>query len=167
MLFGEVNNNMMRLNRWGMVAHQAWLDIPKYYANVNIDEFIIMPNHMHGIIVITSDDDECVDTEYYSVDDKYVGTEYNSVHVKNVGTGYYPVPVRNDRNYGLLSKVIKSYKHAVTKTIRQEFQTSIKIWQRSYYDHIIRKEKDLYAIRYYIKHNPLKWASDRNNINKM
>src|SRR3989344_8691696 len=123
--FGYIKDNKMILNQYGEIAKKYWQQIPDYYQNVTIDKFIIMPNHVHGIIQIT----------------------------KPVVTGQCPVPTRV--NYGLLSKIVNSFKNMVTKEIRKNFNNYEFQWQRSFYDHIIRNEKVLNKIYEYIKNNPL------------
>jgi REP element-mobilizing transposase RayT len=66
-------------------------------------------------------------------------------------------------NYGLLSKIVKSFKEITLKTIRKKYNDYEFAWQRSFYDHIIRNEKSLLKIRKYIYYNPHKWTLDRNN----
>lgn len=97
-----------------------------------------MPNHLHGIIVIKHP-------------------------LKNVATEQCSVPTR----YGLLSKIIKSFKEIVIKTIHRKFCNYRFLWQRSFYDHIIRNEKSLWAIRQYIRNNAKNWEEDRNNIQNL
>lgn len=132
--FGEINGNKMKLSELGIKAENCWLMIPKFYKNIKIDEFMIMPNHVHGILMLG------------------VGTEHCSVH-KGI----------RDR-YGLLSKAIKSYKNAVTNEIRRELKISDFGWQRSFFDRIIRDEKGLEKIREYVRKNPKMWERDRNNL---
>ena len=136
--FGEILDNEMILNDYGKIVHKCCLEIPKHYQNVLLDEFVVMPNHIHGIIVIFH-------------------------HV--VGTEYYSVPTRNGR-YGLLSKIIKSFKHVCSKTIRSKCNIHSFQWQRSFYDHIVRNEESLNKIRQYIRENPINWNNDRNNSAK-
>jgi len=97
-----------------------------------------MPNHIHEIIVI---------------------------HNKMVGKEYYSVPTGN-KHYGLLSKIIKSFKHTCSKIIRLNFNNYRFQYQRSFYDHIIRNQESLNKIRKYIRENPTNWDSDKNNLNK-
>lgn len=124
--FGKIINRKMYTNKIGEVIEKYWEEIPRYYVNCLVDEHIIMPNHIHGILV-----------------------------VKNVGTEQCSVPTK----YGTLSKIIKSFKDVSTKTIRNKYIHDF-TWQRSFYDHIVRSEKSLYAIRNYIKYNPYKWEED-------
>lgn len=135
-LFGSVHNEKMELNYLGKLVEEIWKNIPNYYKEVEIDEFIVMPNHIHGII---------------------------DINHTYVGTGYYPVPTNNIRaRYGLLSKIVKSFKHTITNTIRRNNKNSVVIWQRSFYDHIIRIEEALNDIRNYIINNPPKWEEEKN-----
>ena len=136
--FGEVENEKMILNQFGKVVENCWNSIPNYYEDVEIDEFIVMPNHVHGILIIQENDDK--------------RTEQCSV------------PTNTETRYGLLSKVIKSFKNAVTKKIHQELRSDNFQWQRSFYDHVIRNEQSLYQIRSYIVNNPLKWELEKNKI---
>jgi hypothetical protein len=68
--------------------------------------------------------------------------------------------------YGLLSKIVKSYKEAITKSIRQQYDDYLFKWHRSFYDRIIRDQDELYKIRKYIKENPAEWWQDRNNLSQ-
>lgn len=138
--FGEIKNGKMILNSSGEIARRYWNEIPNYYSNIHLDEFIVMPNHIHGIIIIN----------------KSGRIEQCSVPTKEIK--------RDNRNYGLISKIIKSYKTIVMKTIRNEVRIHEFGWQRSFYDHIIRNEESLSKIREYIIDNPLKRGIDKNNI---
>ncbi len=136
--FGDCIDGKMFLNERGLIAERCLEEIEDFYENVVIDEYIIMPNHVHLIISIIR-----------------VGTEHCSVPTKTCD--------KYGRHYGLLSKVIKSYKNAVTNEIRQKFRKDYFRWQRSYHDHIIRNKLSLEMIRRYIQANPRNWKEDRNN----
>lgn len=103
-----------------------------------------MPNHIHGIIIIEG-----------NYNDNIVGTEQCSV------------PTSMEKNYGLLSNIVKSFKNVVTKIIHDQFQDYGFKWQRSFYDHVIRDETSLNKIREYVVNNPLKWDWDKNNIENL
>src|SRR5690606_30614049 len=135
--FGEIKNGIMGLNEMGCIAAAFWQEIPLHYPNVFLDEWIIMPDHIHGIIII------------------------DNVIPPPVGAGHCPAPT-GFAYYGQLSKTIKSFKEACTKKIRQKAGGAGFGWQRSFYDHIIRDERSLNAIRRYIQKNPMKWDGDRN-----
>jgi len=130
--FGTILDGKMILSSVGKVVDKIWISIPDYYENVTIDEYIVMPNHIHGIVVID-------------------GVES--------GTGHFPVPT--NQRYGLLSKIINSFKFVVSKELRRNRMCPNFGWHRSYHDHIIRNEESLHAIRQYIQSNPLKWQLDR------
>ena len=139
--FGAIVDDKMVLNEYGKIVEKYWREIADHYDQIKLDEFVIMPNHIHGIIIIQNNQQGL----------NYVGTEQCSV------------PTRNNR-FGLISKVIKSYKEAVIKFIRHNYHDNDFAWQRSFYDHVIRNEKSLDNIRHYIRYNPLQWAVDRENI---
>ena len=122
---GEIENEKMEYSQYGDIILKFWQEIPKHYKNVFLDEWIIMPDHIHGIIIIE-----------------------NPIAI---------VTADNNGNYGLLSKIVKSFKEISLKTIRKDYNDYEFAWQRSFYDHIIRNEKSLNKIREYIRNNPQKW----------
>jgi putative transposase len=130
---GRIDNEEMILNEYGTIAAIYWKEIPKHYPNVTLDEWAIMPNHIHGIIVLSP----------------FAGTEHCSVPAitKTVS----------------LSQIIKSFKDATIKRIRSEFADIRFAWQRSFYDHVIRNETSLKRIREYIINNPKQWGKDIEN----
>jgi putative transposase len=121
-LMGRVVKGKMVPNKLGTIVIDAWCQIPLHYRDVRLDEFMIMPDHIHGIIFVEN-------------------------NIKNSGLSHY----------ALVSKVVKSFKESVTKTVRRDIPESDFKWQRSFYDHIIRDEAELNAIRKYIIENPIKW----------
>ena len=139
--FGDVVNEKMVLNAYGKIAREQWLWLARQYDYVKLDEFIIMPNHMHGIVVIEND----------------VIRRDNPRVVPTV----VPTNIHN-RRYNLLSKSANAFKTTSSKLIHQNCLIEF-IWQRSFYDHIIRDEESLGSIREYIINNPMKWDLDRNN----
>jgi len=138
--FGKIEDAKMILSQHGVISERYWKEIPNHYKYVEIDEFIIMPNHIHGIIII-------------------------NVNYNKVGTEHCSVPTK--KNYGLLSNIVKSFKNVVTKIIHDQFQDYGFKWQRSFYDHVIRDETSLNKIREYVVNNPLKWDWDKNNIENL
>jgi len=116
-------------------VQRHWEEIPKHFENVELDEFIIMPNHFHGIIVLTEP----------------VGAIHES-----------PLPMtQRQRRMMTLSKIIGRFKMRTAKEINLMNKTpGCPVWQRNYYEHVIRGEKDLENIRDYIRHNPLKCEYD-------
>lgn len=156
---GEIKNKKMKYSQYGDIVLKFWQAIPNYYKNVFLDQWVIMPNHIHGIIIIKN---KPVGTEHYSV---------NMVRTHMIRTEHCSVPTMmvddNYKKYGLLSKIVKSFKEISLKTIRKNYDDYEFAWQRSYYDHIIRNENSLNKIREYIINNPLKWEYDRNNTENL
>jgi REP-associated tyrosine transposase len=131
-LFGEIKNGEMLLNKYGGIVRNCWDDLPNHYQHAQLDEFVIMPNHVHGIIVL------------------------------KVGAGFKPAPTKQ---YGL-PEIVRAFKAFSSRRINDIRDTcGISIWQRNYYERIIRGEKDLHSIREYIRYNPLKWEEDEENPN--
>ncbi|MEJ5299358.1 MAG: transposase [Thermodesulforhabdaceae bacterium] len=144
-LFGYVDNGAMVLNALGEIARQCWLAIPNHFPHTELDEFVIMPNHVHGIIWIVGD----------------VGARHavplQSAVRKTMEQFGQPV-------LGSIPTIVRSFKSAVTHRINQYRGTpGALVWQRNYYEHIIRTERVLNAIRQYIRDNPLRWHMDRYN----
>ncbi len=135
-ILGKINNDKLILSKYGKIVNYFWSQIPEHYSNVLIDEYVIMPNHVHGIVVINNNQSN-------------VGAEHCSAPTLDCA--------ENKRsNYGLLSKVIKSFKEICVKSIKKEFKDHEFRWQKSFYDHIIRNEESLNKIREYIIYNPTK-----------
>ena len=137
--FGNVENGEMHLSPMGEIAVQFWQEIPQHTTGwVTLDAFVVMPNHVHGIIVIV----ETLQCNVSTGDDN-------------------PMSAISPRA-GSLGAIIRSYKSAVTRWCRQNGYTEFG-WQPRFYDHIIRDEKALNNIRRYIAENPLRWSEDQNN----
>jgi REP element-mobilizing transposase RayT len=144
MLFGDVVNGKMVLNDAGRMVAQCWCDIPDHYPHVRLDKYIIMPNHVHGIIEITGDE----------IDDTNVGAK-NFSPQQNIQSPHFRSPSKT------IGSIIRGFKIGVTKWFRQHTKIHT-VWQRNYYEHIIRNENDLNRIRKYIIENPLKWQDDNH-----
>lgn len=145
--FGDVVNEKMVLNAYGKIAQDRWLWLARQYDYVKLDEFVIMPNHMHGIVLIEND--------------VICTCRDNPRVVPRVVPTLVPPDIYN-RRYNLLSKSTNAYKTTTSKLIHQTGLMEF-IWQRSFYDHIIRDEESLGSIREYVINNPMKWYLDRNN----
>ena len=139
-LFGEILDGEMQLNEWGNVVEDCWDEVPRHFKNVELDAFIVMPNHVHGIIIITND--------------IHVGAGLPRPYNKNISGG-----VKHT-----LGQIVAYFKYQSSKRINSIRGTSgMPVWQRNYYEHIIRNERDLDEIRQYIINNPLKWELDTEN----
>jgi len=133
-LFGEIANGKMRLNELGKIASQCWLAIPDHFPHARLGAFVIMPNHVHGIIWIVD----------------------NIVGAKNFSPLQSQQPRGTSKTIG---SIIRGFKIGVTKWARQHIDVHT-VWQRNYYEHIIRNETELNNIRQYIINNPIIWQSD-------
>ena len=144
-LFGEVVDGKMRLNEAGRMVLVEWNALSERFPVVELDAFVVMPTHIHGIIVITND---------------------------IVGAGLVPAPERaTTRVAPTIGDVVGAFKSRTTvlytRGVKQSGWATFpgRLWQRNYYEHIIRNEESLNRIRQYILNNPSRWAMDRENPN--
>ena len=143
MIFGHINNHKMVLNKNGLIARGEWIKTARIRTHVELDAFIVMPNHVHGIIVIKKQNDN-----YCRGMACHAHSKYKQIVDRQFGN-----PIKQS-----LSSIIGSYKSSVSREINKlRNKPGEIIWQRNYYEHIIRDEKELYAIRKYIINNPVKF----------
>jgi REP element-mobilizing transposase RayT len=126
MLFGEVIDCDVQLNGMGMIVRQAWDDLPTHYHGIDLDAFIVMPNHIHGIIILADQ------------------------------------PERRRA----LPEIVRGFKMFSARRVNERAGKRGVLWQRGYYEHVIRTEKALARVRAYIAHNPGRWADDPENISR-
>lgn len=149
-LFGEVIDGRMKLNKFGLVAAQQWEKLPKRFPNIELGAFVIMPNHTHGIIVIVDGRDTAGNRD--DLDDE-LSRRAPTTHEQ------FQKPVK-----GSIPTIIRSYKSAVSYRINLMSGTQdIPVWQRNYYEHIIRNDRDLQNKTDYIDANPRLWALNDEN----
>ena len=148
----------MVLNDVGRMINQWYLKIPEHFKNTTLDEYQIMPNHLHGIIVIG-------DKTTYRKQSVGVGLPdplSNVFSNQHIGRGNPMIGRGNPAP--TLGQIVAYLKYQSTKQINILRKTSKQpIFQRNYYEHIIRNENDLNEIREYIKNNPQTWDRNRNN----
>ncbi len=143
-LFGEVVHGEMTPNETGRIVRAVWDDLPNHYKHITLDEFRVMPNHVHGIIEIVG----------------AVGAGF-------VRAGLKPAPTAptatTEKQHGL-PEIIRGFKTFSSRRING-FRKSPgrSVWQRNYYERVIRDEKELSRAREYIVNNPMKWELDREN----
>lgn len=137
LLFGDIVDGKMILNKIGKIVESVWESLPQHHP-IELDQSQIMPNHIHGIIVIRNRRGFARKTPTMGL----------FGHVAS----------------GSLSCVIRAFKSEITKQIRIIMENpQFPVWQRNYYEHIIRNEQELSKIREYIELNPSMWDRDRNN----
>ena len=149
-LFGKIENELMILNAFGTIAAECWRAIPGHFPNIELGAYIIMPNYVHGIIVIRDDE-----SAFDAVDVQHVGATQCVAPTPTITRPKGPKP-------NSLGAIIGSYKSAVSYRINKEHNAT-NIWQRNYYEHIIRNDKDLQSITDYINANALRWNDDDEN----
>ena len=148
-LFGAVVDGEMVLSKFGFVAKQQWEKLPKRFPHIELGAFVIMPNHMHGILGI--------------IDGR--GTAGNLNDLEGESSRRAPTYEQFQKPVtGSIPTIIRSYKSAVSFRINLIRRTDgFPVWQRNYYEHIIRNDKDLQNITNYIESNPSLWDEDDEN----
>ena len=154
-LFGDIINNEMCLNEKGELAQKFWLEIPIHFPFVELGNFVIMPNHMHGILIINKN---------AAVFNNYIHN-VETLHC-NVSTQNNAIPPHKNEQMssispksGSISAIIRSYKSVVSKNIHL-FHADFS-WQSRFHDHIIRDRQSFETIQNYITNNPLNWNKDK------
>ena len=138
-LFGSINEGSVQLNESGRIVTSAWMDLPNHHRFVVLDEFIVMPNHVHGILIL----------DYHNQKADTAG---------RVPTRPFSLPVS-----GSLSAIIGGFKSRATREIHRLTNDKSAVWQPRFYEHIIRSESELSGIREYIRNNPANWERDKEN----
>lgn len=161
----------MQLNDIGLIVRECWERIPVHFPDVKVDEFVVMPNHFHAILLITE-----------SVAPKRVGAKQDPAASpsfggdikkqgkdKNLGKAgeAFASPLRGmpqGTSSGSLGAIMQNFKSISTRKINKlRHNAGCPVWQRNYYERVIRDEKELTAAREYVLNNPLQWDLDNNN----
>jgi putative transposase len=143
LLFGEIINEEMKLNDYGKIAQECWCAIPEHFPNVELGAYVVMPNHVHGIIIIKDN----------------ITTTNSPLSVGARHASPLPPRVVKPKSIGA---IVGSFKSAVSKHIGRKHNATA-IWQRNYYEHVIRNHEDWDRIHRYIESNPSLWAEDEEN----
>ncbi|MGQ1891399.1 transposase [Thermophagus sp. OGC60D27] len=152
--FGDVVDGRMELSPIGHIANSCWHEIPKHFPFVVLGAHVIMPDHVHGIIIINKPDDG---RNHGQMVGAHVGNPVRGA--KFCAPDRYPKNQFGPQSQNLAS-IIRGFKIGVTKNARQINPHFA--WQPRYHDHIIRNEKSFYNISRYIINNPGKWARDKS-----
>ncbi len=160
--FGEIFNDKIQLSSVGIIANILWYETINHFNNVALDEFVVMPNHIHGILILNNDkndiggidediDDDCRDVACN------ISTETTEMALGEKNEFMSKISPKS----GSVGRIIGSYKSAVTKYAHKlGFDFA---WQSRFYEHIIRNEKSLQKIQDYIINNPKNWENDKLN----
>jgi REP element-mobilizing transposase RayT len=171
-VFGEVINVAMQLSQSGEIVKNVWHELPFYYRNVTLDQFVVMPNHIHGIIFL----DVASVLAPVGADPVLarVGASFKPAQKFNHASNA-SIPAGNEENQGgfetrpyikqyALSEVVRGFKTFSARKVNEAADTKgYPLWQRSYYEHVIRNALSLAGIRTYINDNPAQWGSDTEN----
>jgi putative transposase len=152
--FGEVQDGDVLRSALGEIALRFWLEIPDHFLQTALDEFIIMPNHVHGIIVIEAPVIREGNTEMHAVETQHAASLHGEQNQQFKHKTQKTLPKPRS-----ISAIVRSYKSAVTRWAGLNGYHEFR-WQARFYDRIIRSEKSLAIVRRYIVENPLKWEMD-------
>ena len=142
--FGDIIDGVMRTNEAGQMVEAAWTALPQRFPGIELDAYVVMPNHMHGVIVVGAS----------------LVVAPNTVLATN-RAGTSPAPTLGDVVGAFKSITTHAYIQGVYDGGWLPFDK--RVWQRNYYEHIIRSKIELNAIRQYIIDNPAQWEQDRDN----
>jgi len=161
LIFGVVENKNIICSPIGNIAERYWRNIPRHFLNIKLDEYCIMPNHIHGILIIEGKHD--IKTPLP------VGVQYkiNQDHIEPLRS---IEPVRSEPQFHSfqhmvpksIGSIIRTYKTAVTKRCKENGFDQF-VWQRNFHDRVIRNDNELRRIQEYIKNNPANWEIDEEN----
>ncbi len=144
-IFGEIRGNDATLGPIGRVVQTCWIEIPKHFPTVKIETYVVMPNHIHGILTIQS---EWPDANRQ---------EKTAPAVESFGR---PTPKS-------IPTIVRSFKSAASKRVRESgLAGGESIWQRGYYEHVLRNTREYVEATNYILQNPARWANDEDNLNR-
>lgn len=144
-LFGDVKEEAMHLNESGRIVEMAWNTLSEHYPNIVLDTIVVMPNHVHGLIIVRDVHMDTADVEM--IDD---------------------TSLRATRRRMLLPRIMGRFKMTSARRINDLRQSQgFPIWQRGYHEHVVRDQGTLKRIRQYITNNPAQWASDAENPDRI
>jgi len=178
--FGNIIDDEMMLNEFGVLVQNEWLKTGIIRPNINIDAFVVMPNHLHGIIIITDNDNGHSRDSRDSRDSRRdtlqrvstwmetgmeTGTHSDTDTVSESKTGTKTIEQFGKPTKNSIPTIVRLFKSTTTKQINQMRQTPMQpLWQRNYFEHVIRDDNELTRIHHYIINNPKRWEED--NLNK-
>ena len=169
--FGEVVDGEMRHTAIGQQAHDNWEAIPDHFSHARLDAFVVMPNHVHGLVGLVARADpenvhknDTVGTRHESETDHEngpVATAESTQQPDRPNPPQDPAMSAITPDAGSLAVIINQYKGAVTRWARNNGVDDF-AWQPRFYDRVVRNEEERLRIRRYIEKNPAQWPRDRN-----
>jgi len=146
--FGEISDGKIKLSNVGVLADVFWHEIQNHAKDVQLGQFVVMPNHIHCILIINKDHNK-----------NMVNNDENNIGITDIMDKIQPKSRFQNQGKNTISSIIGSYKSAITKhSNRLGFEFK---WQSRFYDHIIRNEEEYIRICEYIENNPKKWEEDK------
>jgi REP element-mobilizing transposase RayT len=172
-LLGEIKDGVMHLNLVGAIVKAVWDNLPHHFPLIELDTFVVMPNHVHGIIVITDNHHNLESNRNYSPNPDCRGEAFvlgcNDAPPESLSTNASPFPGYNDTSpprgtqSGSIGAILQNFKSVATRRVNRVTRNSGTLWQRNYHEEIIRNEKAYENIRRYIVENSLSWDEDEEN----
>lgn len=158
LIFADIVDEEMRYTEVGQIAYDCWLTTAQHFPHVTVDCFVVMPNHLHAIIIITKPN-------------THQATDVETRHASSLPETQPKRGIYKDGRYippgvksGSLGAIVGSYKSAVTKIANRTLSDPPSfLWQKNYHDHIIHNETELHRIREYVANNPKQWDDDQFN----
>jgi len=154
-LFGQVENEMMVLSQCGRIVEQCWKALPRDFPRVKLDVFVVMPNHLHGILILTG---------RHTAGRGEAFARHPKEQPQSTPANASPLRSAHGTQPGSVAAIVQNFKSISTRKINRIRATpGMPVWQRNYHEHIVRDEAELSRIREYLGNNPLQWAIDREN----
>jgi REP element-mobilizing transposase RayT len=160
-LLGEIVNDEMMLNDMGRIVKSVWYGLSKHFSSIHLDEYMIMPNHFHGILYIS---------EFVGVVGVKQGlsalpaSDLHGTKGKADDTFALPLHSVHGSVSGSLCSIVQNFKSVSTRKINKlRSNPGCPVWQRNYYERVIRNEDELSRAREYVVNNPIKWELDKEN----
>jgi REP element-mobilizing transposase RayT len=141
-IFGKIVSDQMKLNAIGRIVNECWLEVPRHFPNVELESYVVMPNHVHLLFDIQPRARHAV-----------------RLPAKNKTTGTFRRPVAHS-----VPTIVRSFKSAVSKRVRQMLQKpAFQVWQRNYYESVLCDGREFRSALHYIMENPARWHVDEEN----
>jgi putative transposase len=160
-LFGTILHGTLQLNDFGLAVAESWIAIPNHFPGVELDEYVVMPNHFHGILNLLAIPVGAKQGSSASPDS---GNILEKQATRQIQGEALTLVQPHGTTCGSLGAIIQNFKSVSTRSgNRMRNKPGCSVWQRNYYERVIRNERELSTVREYIVNNPMKWALDKDN----